>query len=521
MKEIDETASASLAQVAARLVGPDSAELDALVARCHAAEALLRLGYWEEWVPELAAEQLEDLTEDGASALVETARSTWCEELRFSEGQLALVSDAPLDRLDVPVLCADPEEAMATQAAARAVLVARERLHRLQRAVALLAGPDVGRELGDDLVQLDRGLRELLPSFGVLDAWREARARELPPGLEDEHWWFRQPTPPLAADEAPGSAPETIHEAAESPSVQSFAQWLEARGGRAAGGRLVLDAEEARELLATERGRRLAAMLDAKVDCSAAAQASSAAWTREGVERTVGDVLRELYGNVPAWARDGEPTAEQGTILTGLLERLAGLLAPPAPADLVLAAATAPRADRVVLRRGARALAEFECEAAWLEPEVGVVAIGRRRRHGDSGPRGLVWFLVPAPGVAAVVQRLAVGAPPVREAVDSEAVLLSWPALEPDAEATAELDLEGTDERRVLRLATQGRDSGGSLRHTEAFMLLIRALSHELFEQAEAVWDALKPELSIDEKRWGRGIEGLIEELLNSEEEGL
>ena len=303
--------------------------------------------------------------------------------------------------------------------------------------------------------------------------------------------------------------------------MQSFAQWLEARGGRAAGGRLVLDAEEARELLATERGRRLAAMLDAKVDCSAAAQASSAAWTREGVERTVGDVLRELYGNVPAWARDGEPTAEQGTILTGLLERLAGLLAPPAPADLVLAAATAPRADRVVLRRGARALAEFECEAAWLEPEVGVVAIGRRRRHGDSGPRGLVWFLVPAPGVAAVVQRLAVGAPPVREAVDSEAVLLSWPALEPDAEATAELDLEGTDERRVLRLATQGRDSGGSLRHTEAFMLLIRALSHELFEQAEAVWDALKPELSIDEKRWGRGIEGLIEELLNSEEEGL
>lgn len=521
MEDLEQRPNTNLAMAAAGLLESHGSEVDTLVAQCQAAEALLTLGYWEEWAPELAAEQIEELPDKATGVLLDLARSTWRKELLLAEEQLAVVVAAPRDRLDVPVLCADPEEALAVQEAARAALLARERLHRLERAAALLSEAAMAGEPRERLLRFDHSLRELLPSLGILHAWRQAQARELPAGPQSEHWWLRQPVLPPGIEEPQESPPAAASEANASLSPQTFAGWLGARGVRAPGDRLVLDPDEARQLLSTERGRCLAAALGEGIDCGAVESAWSTATALGVTEPTVGDVLADLYGGVPSWASEGEATTPARGALSTLVERLTSMLGPPAPPELMLAAATTSAADRVVLERSARAIAELECEAAWLQPDVGVVAVGRRRRHGDSGARGPVWLLAPAPRVKAIEQRLAVGAPPTEVSVDGAALLLSWPAPGPGGDVIVAVSVEGIDEPSTLDLGSAGRDSLASSGHADSLTLLARALSHELFEDAEEVWDALRSELSAEQWRWGMGMEKLLGELLDGAQDEL
>ncbi len=247
--------------------------------------ALLELGDRGEREPDAVAESVEALDEASRRTLAAEARREFMQGTRVLG--VMLREGIPDDELLPPVLAPDPFKAEKTQAWVIDALRLRESLHRLARAAQAL-----GIAVPEDaplLARLDAKIRALLPRLRVLAPARSALALKLETPVPERHWWFTEPI----------AVPDEGEEELDVEAAKALTDWVTARKG--ADGVLHLEREEARALLATPRGRRLAEYLEGRVDVSAAA-ATAEEYTRDLAGMTVEEALRCVRGALPDWA---------------------------------------------------------------------------------------------------------------------------------------------------------------------------------------------------------------------------
>ena len=200
----------------------------------------------------------------GAHPVPEAAQHTMAGVLeREIRGQIQVVqrtlrgeADAPGVLTESPVVADDPAAARALHALALDAVWAREAIDRLSRVAKLgnIDAIEVPRELDDRF-------RE------SLSRWSGLRGMMLRLALDmSEHrrssWWLSVPaTSPSLEDDA------SVDEDDQGVARESMLRWLEARATPE--GQLRLSKEEARTLLASERGRNLALELGDRMDLSA------------------------------------------------------------------------------------------------------------------------------------------------------------------------------------------------------------------------------------------------------------
>jgi hypothetical protein len=325
------------------------AELEAL-------GALGQLGLAAECEPAVAADMLADVSPAARARLRSLCARALDLDLADLEQALAAVGRADEALLTEPVLAPDPNAAQVLQGRVLEALHARERIARLSSAARALQAAVEDVELR--LPAIDARLRELLPRLAFLAPPISELRLELPEPIRANRWWLRPPDEPA---DVLGAAPE-------------LATWVAER--RAADGRLRLTTEEARALLATEAGRRLATYLADDLDLTAAQPTTAEA------EATLGDLsieaaLERAYGpGGPAWARRKAPSLASRIehafrdTWRRALDWMRELAPRPEP---VLSTSSVPRADRdslalprSVLAHGWIAPQELVAEQAWL-----------------------------------------------------------------------------------------------------------------------------------------------------------
>jgi hypothetical protein len=237
-----------------RLLAAETDEATKLARRCLVADMVLEIGFCAEWALVLAEEAVAPLNDSERALLVEIL----LDELEGDLARCATVADRSYsdDDLTFPILSSDP---FATERCHKEIieaLVSRERVQRYMEAGALLDVRIVEGTIAR-LPRIDVGLHALVPRLATLAPQRSRLAYDIPEESPD-HWWFTEE----AAD-------PRAHDDAELPKLPGWvAEWLQSR--RQADGTLKLDADEARALLSTPRGQRLADYLDRMLDVSAA-----------------------------------------------------------------------------------------------------------------------------------------------------------------------------------------------------------------------------------------------------------
>jgi tetratricopeptide (TPR) repeat protein len=200
----------------------------------------------------------------GPHPVPDSARSSLANALdREARGQLQVIrrtlqreSETPSVLTGPAIFADDPAAARALHALALDAVWAREAIDRLSRVATLVnvGAFEMPREVDDHL-------RESLPRWAGLRGMMLRLTLDMPEHRRSS-WWLTLPAAPPELQDEGGDEADPGTDA-----LEPMVRWLEARATPE--GRLRLSKEEARTLLASERGQSLALELEDRLDLSA------------------------------------------------------------------------------------------------------------------------------------------------------------------------------------------------------------------------------------------------------------